>query len=247
MKMAAEKALSRKGGKLYVFFADLKAAFDKVDRKKLWKRLKEAEINEGLIRRIEDLYRETTCRIKIGEKITNKFWTERGLRQGCPLRPLLFILFIADIEKYLKARREGGTVIGKKKIYILAYADDLGAIAETEEEMKSILKSLEKYFDRRELLLNAEKSKIMVFCKREKRMNRNWKWKGESIEEVREFKYLSFTFMKNNKDEAHIKEIKKRAAAAMAQIWDIGERKFGGDVDRRIMMFNILIKSICMG
>jgi len=55
MKTAAEKALSRKGGKLYVFFADLKAAFDKVDRKKLWKRLKETEINKGLIRRIEDL------------------------------------------------------------------------------------------------------------------------------------------------------------------------------------------------
>jgi|GEM_PF-6408525 len=35
MKTVAEKALSRKGGKLYIFFADLKAAFDKVDRKKL--------------------------------------------------------------------------------------------------------------------------------------------------------------------------------------------------------------------
>jgi len=159
---------------------------------------------------------------------------------------LLFILFIADIEEYLKARKEGGIVIGKKKIYTLAYADDLGAIAESEEEMKSILKSLEKYFDRKELLLNAEKSKIMVFCKREKRLNRNWKWKGESIDEVREFKYLGFTFMKNNKDDAHIKEVKKRAAAAMAQIWGIGERKFGGDVDRRIMMFNILVKSILM-
>lgn len=53
-------------------------------------------------------------------------------------------------------------------------------------------------------------------------------------------------FKKNNKDDAHIKDIVKRAAATMAQIWEIGERKFGGNFDRRIMMFNIMVKSIML-
>lgn len=52
--------------------------------------------------------------------------------------------------------------------------------------------------------------------------------------------------MKNNRNDAHIREITKKAADTMAQIWGIGERKFGGDWDRRMMMFNILVKSIFM-
>lgn len=53
-------------------------------------------------------------------------------------------------------------------------------------------------------------------------------------------------FKKNNKDDAHIKDVVKRAATTMAQIWEIGERKFGGNFDRRIMMFNIMVKSIML-
>lgn len=64
---------------------------------------------------------------------------------------------------------------------------------------------------------------------------------------MREFKYFGFTFKKNNIDEAHIKDVLKRAAAAMTQIWGIGERKFGGDFDRRVMIFNLTkVKSILL-
>ena len=40
-----------------------------------------------------------------------------SLRQGCPLSPLLFILFIADIGEYLRKRYEGGITIGDKRVY----------------------------------------------------------------------------------------------------------------------------------
>lgn len=52
--------------------------------------------------------------------------------------------------------------------------------------------------------------------------------------------------MKNNKDDAHMKEIRGKAAAAIAQVWGIGERKFGVDVDRRLIIFNVLFKNIFM-
>jgi len=47
----------------------------------------------------------------------------------------------------------------------------------------------------------------------------------------RGIKYLGYTFKRNNSDEAHIREVNKKAAGVMAQIWGIGERKFGGDWD----------------
>ena len=61
-----------------------------------------------------------------------------------------------------------------------------------------------------------------------------------------EFKYLGYTFKYNNKDDAHIQDIRKRATAAMVQIWSIGERKFGGDFRRRVIMLNKMVKSRCM-
>ena len=82
------------------------------------------------------------------------------------MSPLLFILFIADIEEYLRKRQEEGVIIGNKRVYALAYADDLAIIAETEEEIERMIKYLNRYFKDRELEVNAEKSKIMVFSKR---------------------------------------------------------------------------------
>lgn len=52
--------------------------------------------------------------------------------------------------------------------------------------------------------------------------------------------------MKNNGDETHIREVTRKAASIMAQIWSIGKRKFGGNWEKRIMMFNVLVKSIFM-
>lgn len=96
-------------------------------------------------------------------------------------------------------------------------------LAESAENMKKMLKNLEKYLEGKRLALNAGNFKILVFCKKERSQEKKWKRKNEELEEVREFKYLGFMFKKNNKDDAHIKDVVKRAAAAMAQIWGIGE------------------------
>lgn len=44
--------------------------------------------------------------------------------------------------------------------------------------------------------------------------------------------------MKSNRDEAHIREVTRKAAGIIAQVWGIGERKFEGNWERRMMMFN---------
>ena len=119
--------------------------------------------------------------------------------------------------------------IGNKRVYKLSYADDLAITAETKEEMEKMIKYLNKYFKDKEMEVNAEKSKIMVLGKRKIRKKGEWKCKDYEIEEVREFKYLGCTFKYNKKNDAHIQDLRKRAAAATVQIRSIRERKFGGD------------------
>jgi len=74
-----------------MFFADLKAAFDRINRETMWEDLRKKGISEELLERIEEIYNETTSRglrfLKIGKKLTKEFWIERDVRQRCPLSP----------------------------------------------------------------------------------------------------------------------------------------------------------------
>lgn len=56
-----------------------------------------------------------------------------------------------------------GCEVGGKKLKVLEYADDLVILAEEEEGMKWLMKRLETYLDRKGLVLNAEKTKVMRF------------------------------------------------------------------------------------
>jgi len=74
------REITRKRGKVFAFFADLKAAFDKVDRIKLGKMLKKAGVEEQLGRRIMEIYRKTKNKVKIGRGKLEEFWTKSGVR-----------------------------------------------------------------------------------------------------------------------------------------------------------------------
>ena len=242
-----EQRIRRPGGKLVAFFVDFKAAFDTMDRKILWETMKEKKVDEGLIRRIREIYKETVNTVRVQQKETQEFWTKKGVRQGCPLSPTLFAIYLADIDDYLEKRQDGGIVLGKRKIWTLSYADDVVLLAKDEREMNEMIRNLENYVQRKKLTLNVNKSKILIFKKgRGKKEKIKWSWRGERIEEVKKFKYLGYTFTKNNKADQHIKEIVKKGIIAMRKTWGIGESILKDDFNKRMMMFDYLVKSIIL-
>ena len=174
---------------------------------------------KSLIERVREIYKETKDRVRVGNGVSEEFSTELGLRQGCPLSPLLFAVFIADMEEVLKRGLEGGIAVGGSRFWILAYAEDIIVIIREEEVLRSMMKRLEKYLEERKLTLNAEKSKVMVFDKqRRKREEREWVWKGEKIEELKEFIYLGFLLRKNGNIKGHMREIVKRVTIIMKKV-----------------------------
>lgn len=131
--------------------------------------MRKYRIDEKLIKTIENMYQETVCKIKLKDKSTEQFWTRKELRQGCPLSPLLFLILIADVEEFIKKKGNGGVTIGRKKIYTLAYANDLAIIATLEKDLRRMLKTLEKYLKEKELILNAEKVLVWQTRKKQRR------------------------------------------------------------------------------
>lgn len=94
---------------------------------------------------MEKIYECTENEVIAGEGITERFRTGKGVRQGCPLSGTLFLTYLEDLEERWKRRNEGGTVIGKTKIYCLKFADDVAAVADTPEGLQSMLGHLEKF------------------------------------------------------------------------------------------------------
>jgi hypothetical protein len=75
-----------------------------------------------------------------------------------------------------------------------------------------------------------------VFNKRKSEEN-EWNWKGREIEQINELKYLGYTFNERATDKGHIREIVRKANKVVGSVWGIGEKKWGGDSRRRMMMF----------
>lgn len=230
------KAISKQT-RIFCAFIDFKAAFDKVDRPRLYKRLEKLGIPEYITAAIKNIYASTTAEVN-----GRSFYQTKGLRQGCPLSPLLFALYIGDLEEVLNNQQSGGVVIGGKvKIYSLAYADDLVIIASTPEELQDMLKTLQRYSTRRKLIVNTNKSQIIRFSAGGKLSKVKWAYDGEPLEEVRMFNYLGFVFQINGKYGGHISHMTGAARRSVAQTWSLGERKFPENYIIRKQMFDSLV------
>jgi len=239
------RQIGRKGGKLITVFVDLRAAFDSVDRGILLRALRERGVREGLVVRVAELLRETKSKVRVRGQMGKGFWTARGVRQGCPLSPLLFNLLLADLEEEMGKIKWGGIKIGERRVYTLSYADDMVLLAENEGEMRSMLERLERYLDRKGLELNAGKTKVLRFREGGGRLGKvKWRWKGKKLEEVKEYKYLGYTVQRNGRQDSHIRERVAKAMAVMGGVWGIGKRRFGKDWKRRIWLFDKLVWTV---
>jgi hypothetical protein len=243
----ARNELRKKGGRMYALFIDFKAAFDKVDRVKMFECMRERGISEWLVRKVEEIYARTRNKVKVGEKEGEWFETTKGVRQGCPLSPLLFTIYVADVDEMLKKAQAGGVVVGREKVWSLAFADDMVIVAKSEREMKEMMRNLEKYVRKKKLEVNVEKTKMMVFSKRKRKNEESeWKWEESKIERVSEFKYLGYTFNERATVRAQVREVVRKANKVVGCVWGIGERMWGGEFGRRMMMFESMVGSVLM-
>ncbi len=88
--------------------------------------------------------------------------SEKGVRQGDGLSPLLFNVFINDIDQIFDTSLSYPVSLDTTKLNCLVYADDLLLLSDTKEGLQSCLDSLELYCDSWKLKINTDKTKIMI-------------------------------------------------------------------------------------
>ena len=147
----------------YFCFIDYAKAFDCVDHIKLWKILKEMGIPNHLTCLLRNLYAGQEATVRTGHGTTDWFQTGKGVHQGCILSPRLFnfyaqyIMRNAGLEETQAGIKTAGRYINK-----LRYADDSTLMAESEEELNSLLMKVKEESEKVGLKLNIQKTKIMA-------------------------------------------------------------------------------------
>ena len=173
---------------LFSCFVDFQKAFDNVPRDILLKKLLH-NITGKMYAAIKKLYTKNMSCVKIDNKITEMFGVDQGVKQGCVLSPLLFNIFLADLPGML-GTRYGIKIDQKTNISSIIWADDILLMAETEEQLQGLLYNLERYCDKNGLTLNTKKTKILIFNKTGRHIQRKMYYKNDIVETVRTYKYL---------------------------------------------------------
>ena len=171
---------------IYFCFISYAKAFDCVHHNKLWKILQEMGIPDHLINLLRNLYTGWEATVRTGHGTPDWFQIWKGVRQGCILLPCLFDLYAEYIMRNARLNEaQAGINIAGRNINNLRYADDTILMAESEEELKSLLMKVKEESEKVGLKLNIQKTKIMASSP-----ITSWQIDGETMETVAAFIFL---------------------------------------------------------
>ena len=161
-------------------------AFDCVDHNKLWKILQEMGIPDYLTCLLRNLYAGQEATVRIGHGTTDWFQIEKGVNQSCTLSPCLFNSYAEYIMRNTGIdESQSGLKIAGRNINNLRYSDDTTLMAESEEELKSLLMKVREDNEKVGLKLNIQKTKIMASSP-----ITSWQVDVETVQRVADFYFL---------------------------------------------------------
>ena len=165
---------------------DYAKAFDCVDHSQLWKILKEMGIPDHLTCLLRNLCAGQEATVRTGHGTTGWFQIGKRVRQGCILSPCLFNFYAEYIMRNAGLEEaQAGIKIAGRNLNNLRYADDTTLMAESEEELKSLLMKVKEESEKVGLKLNSQKMKIMASDP-----ITSWEIEGETVETVSDFNFL---------------------------------------------------------
>lgn len=245
--------------RVYAAFIDYRKAFDSVNRVALWQKLIGYEINGQFLKIIQDMYNTAKSHVKVNGHLSQAFGCNIGVRQGENLSPVLFTLFLNDLEAFVARSYNGMSTFSDMvsgvletdeiviyvNLYLLLYADDTILLAEGEGELQAALNGMNHYCNTWKLKINAAKSKIVVFSRGKIKKIPVFKLGEDRIEVVTQYSYLGVMFNYNNRfHEAVQKQYNQASRAMFSLISKI--RKFGLPVDVSLDLFDKLITPIVL-
>ncbi len=141
-------------------FIDFKQAYDSIPRCALWEHLQRNCMPTCLLKIIQNLYDADEYVLMDGIKQA-KVRPICGVKQGCPLSPLLSSLYINDVDCIARDVRGAVTGIADVCVTHMLYADDLSLTSNEPGQLQMMLDRLSAYALRKELIVTTSKSEVV--------------------------------------------------------------------------------------
>ena len=215
MKMLCERSLDF-GNEVYICFVDFEKAFDRVNWVKMMDVLKAIGVEWRDRRLLRELYMREEAVVRTGGKNSKPCSIGRGVRQGCPLSPLLFAVYVESMMMETYWESEEGIKVGGMLLRDIRFADDKGMVAGSETELQSIMDKLSGKAAEYDMKINANKTKVMVVS-READLRTNIVVDGQPVEQVKQFKYLGSWLTEDGRNLVDIKTRIGMAKSAFAE------------------------------
>ena len=224
-----------------LIFIDLEKAYDTVPRKLLWKALHMANIQGHLIRIIQEMYKDNICQVKIGNTLSKKFRTSKGLLQGCPMSPTLFKIYIDSCLSAWSRKCNGMGLEIKDGVYLhhLLFADDQVVIAQDGEDANYICNHLAMEYRKWGLKINYQKTEYLTNDPDDLYIE------GKRIKKVNTFCYLGSILEMEGKSEV---EINKRISSGRKVIGMLNSILWSKSIINRTkkIIYKSILESIVM-
>lgn len=199
---------------LYLAYIDYAKAFDSISHESIWQALTNQAVSQTYINILKNIYKNSTSRVKL-DRLGPKIYIKRGVKQGDPLSPKIFIAVLQDIMKELKWRKKG-IKIGTQFLSNLRFADDIIIFAKTSNELETMIRELDTASKKIGLQLNTSKTKVATNS-----IQRPIIVNGTAIEYVESYIYLGkqISFKKSR----HEDELQRRINMTWRKYWTFKE------------------------
>lgn len=174
----------------YAAFIDIRKAYDTVPTEALFAKLRHIGLTGTAYHWLYSLYASAQASVRVGDSTTEPFPLNRGVRQGCPMSPTLFNIFINDI---LDGCLQTGAACGPARYPGLLFADDLVVLADSPTDLQTSLDKISEWATFNEMSFGISKCGAMAF-NHQTIDDLCFTLQGAALPNVDQYKYLGVPF-----------------------------------------------------
>ena len=143
MVLVLHEAASKYNNQLHTAFLDIRAAYDSVDRRILWRRCRNRGLSTDAVGFLKELFDHNSGQVVVGGKRSKAFHIESGVLQGSVLSPCLYSIFLDDLAYELSNLHK--VQVGSALINCTMYADDIALFSTDPSNLQTLLKKCEEH------------------------------------------------------------------------------------------------------
>ncbi|CAH8662821.1 unnamed protein product [Heterobilharzia americana] len=234
---------------LHLNFIDFEKAFDSVDREVIWKLLQYYGVPQTFIRLIQQLYEDATCQVIHNGKLSDAFEVKTGVKQGCLLSPMIFLIVVDWImQQTVGSEKRGIHWTTEKNLEDLDFADDLCLMSHKLEDLQAKTNKLIEEAAKTGLQVNIEKTEVMKIPHHHHQQQQQQTpitVNGRNLKEVTSFTYLGSTVSTTGGTDEDVKVRIGKARQAFISLKPVW-RSSALSMRNKIRIFNTNVKSVLL-